>query len=152
MRLNGKQVVSTAISDTPEAQTIRVDTYKTSDVINKALKQSAPKNLKLERYGGAPDPVEINSTVYSRDLILLSKPRAAYTDAARMHNVQGAVKLRVTFLSNGTIGPINLAVSLDKELDRQAFEAARLIKFLPAEIDGKPVDVSRYFEYAFSIY
>jgi TonB family protein len=66
--------------------------------------------------------------------------------------VQGTVKLRVTLLASGNIGAIELVVSLGAGLDQAAFEAARSIKFLPAEIDGKPVDVTMNFEYGFTIY
>jgi hypothetical protein len=41
---------------------------------------------------------------------------------------------------------------LNKGLVKNSVDAARRIKFLPAEVDGKPIDVSRMVEYSFSIY
>ena len=60
--------------------------------------------------------------------------------------------LRVTLLANGSIGRIALTKSLDQDLDRQAFAAAKQIKFIPAEMDGKPVDTTVQVSYSFSIY
>ena len=60
--------------------------------------------------------------------------------------------LYITFLADGTIGSIVVSKPLDTDLDRQAFNAAKQIKFLPAGINGKPVDSSRYISYGFEIY
>ena len=152
MRLKGKPIINGVASDTPESQTVRVDTYKTSDLFKQALKQPIRKDLKLEKYLGPPGPTKIDSTIYSRDLMILEKPRPSYTDDARMNNITGTIRLRVTFLADGTIGAIQVVKSLGMGLERQTFEAAKQIKFLPAEIDGKPVDIEQYVEYTFSIY
>jgi TonB family protein len=90
-------------------------------------------------------------SIRSRQLIILSKPRAHFTDKARERGIQGIVKVTVTFLASGTIGAIRITKSLDPGLDKSVFEAAKRIKFLPAEVDGKPVDTKRTFEYGFSI-
>jgi len=153
IRLKGKPIIKGVAPDTSESQTVRVDTYKTSDLFKQALKeQPNAKDLRLEEYSGPLGPTRIDSTIYSRDLMILEKPRPSYTDEARMHNITGTVRLRVTFLADGTIGAIKVAKSLDKGLDRQTFEAAKRMKFVPAEIDGKPVDIEQYVEYTFSIY
>ena len=98
----------------------------------------------------APSGLDVpkDETIYSRSLIVLRKPKAAYS----RKSVEGIVRLRVTFLPDGTLGQITLLRSLHKDLDKSAFDAAKKIKFLPAEIDGKPVEVSRIFEYGFDIY
>jgi hypothetical protein len=41
---------------------------------------------------------------------------------------------------------------MNKGLVINSVDAARRIKFLPAEVDGKPVDVTKIVEYSFSIY
>lgn len=90
---------------------------------------------------GGPGPLKI-----------LSKPRAEYSDMARQHNVQGAVKLRVTFLSSGEIGDITAVSELPDGLTERAIAAAKRIKFEPAQRAGRPVTVTKVVEYSFSIY
>lgn len=88
---------------------------------------------------------------YSEQLLILNKPRPRYDDRARMENVQGTVVLQVEFKGAGDIGTV-WVVSGPHLLHDVAIEAARKIKFLPAEIDGQTVDVIREVEYSFSIY
>jgi TonB family protein len=155
IRLEGKQIIDSTVTDPIEQQTVPVISFETSGVIKQALRQRDPTNLKLEKdVDTSPPPGEVDekTLAYSRSLVILSKPRASYTDSARMRNISGMVKVKVNFLANGTIGSIAIVKSLDKDLDRQAFEAARQIKFLPAEIDGKPVDSVKYVEYSFEIH
>lgn len=85
-------------------------------------------------------------------LKVLSKPRADYTDAARENQVQGTIRLRVTFLANGQIGSITPLNSLPDGLTEQAIVAARQIKFEPARRAGIPTSVTKVVEYTFTIY
>lgn len=85
-------------------------------------------------------------------LKLLSKPSPQYTDAARQNNVQGSIRLRVTFLANGTIGSISPINSLPNGLTEQAIAAARRIKFEPAKRNGIAVNTTKTIQYNFSIY
>ncbi|MFT3744977.1 MAG: energy transducer TonB [Pyrinomonadaceae bacterium] len=88
---------------------------------------------------------------YSEQLLILNKPRPRYDDRGRMENVQGVVVLQVQFKSTGDIGTV-WVVSGPHLLHDVAIEAARKIRFIPAEIDGKAVDIVREVEYSFSIY
>ncbi|HSU26420.1 MAG TPA: energy transducer TonB [Pyrinomonadaceae bacterium] len=136
-----------------ESRTVRMNDLQTDDFVLQALKQPDPKDLELEPDPGMPaTPAAPVKVEYSRDLIILRKPRTAYTPSARANRVSGNIALRVTFRADGQIGRVVLVKSLDKSLDREAFNAARRIKFLPAEVDGKPVEVDRVIEYGFSIY
>lgn len=83
---------------------------------------------------------------------ILSKPRANYTEAARMNEVEGAVRVRVTFLASGEIGSILPISGLPYGLTEQAIAAARQIKFKPATRDGVLISVTKVVEYTFSIY
>jgi TonB family protein len=85
-------------------------------------------------------------------LKILAKPRANYTDAARANQVQGTVRVRVTFLANGEIGSISPVSSLPDGLTEQAIAAARQIKFEPAKRAGIPMSVTKVVEYTFTIY
>jgi TonB family protein len=95
-----------------------------------------------------PPPVRGIST----PLKIISKPRPGYTDAARLHAVQGEVKLRVTFLSNGTVGNVTVVQGLPDGLTELALLAAKRIVFEPAMVNGKPQSVTRQLEYSFYIY
>lgn len=83
---------------------------------------------------------------------ILSKPRPAYTEAARANNIQGTVTLKITFLANGTIGTIVPVTRLPNGLTDQAIAAARLIRFEPVTKNGVPVTVTKIVAFSFTIY
>ncbi|MER3430211.1 MAG: hypothetical protein C4324_04050, partial [Blastocatellia bacterium] len=70
----------------------------------------------------------------------------------RTNNIQGSVTLRVTFLANGTIGPISVIKGLPYGLTEQAIAAAREIKFEPEMVNGVPRTTTRPVTYNFTIY
>ncbi|CAN5722228.1 hypothetical protein BH24ACI2_BH24ACI2_14790 [soil metagenome] len=88
----------------------------------------------------------------AENIKIIIKPRASYTDAARKANVQGAVRLRVTFLANGGIGSISTVSTLPYGLTEQAIAAASKMFFIPARKNEKPYSVVKTVEYHFSIY
>lgn len=88
----------------------------------------------------------------TKPLRIVSKPRPAYTEAARSNDIVGTVILRVTFLASGQIGSIAPVKGLPFGLTEQAIAAARLIKFEAAESIGGPVSVTRTVEYSFVPY
>ena len=81
-----------------------------------------------------------------------SKPQARYTDEARKDNIQGSVKLQVTFLADGKIGSIKAISALPYGLTESAIKAARGICFEPAKKNGVPYAVTRTVQYSFTIY
>ena len=95
---------------------------------------------------------ESDDNIYARPFLLLSQPRAKYTDAARMDKVEGTVVLEIVFKATGDIGSISIVHGLGGGLNKSAVDAAKNIRFLPAEIDGTGVDVTKSVEYTFSIY
>lgn len=136
-----------------EAET-SIASLQTSPVILQALKKrdGTDSTLKydLKKTSDADDAADDDK--YSRSLITLRKPRADFTDSARQLNVQGTVKLKILFRANGEIGDITVLSELKGGLTKKAAAAARRIKFLPAEINGKAVDVSRTVQYTFTLY
>ena len=88
----------------------------------------------------------------SESLVLVTKPKAAYTEAARQSNLQGTVILRVTFLRNGGIGSVSVVKALPHGLTEQAIFAAKRMSFLPGISDGELVGMTKQVEYSFSIY
>jgi len=83
---------------------------------------------------------------------ILSKPGATYTQTARINEVEGAVRVRVTFLASGEIGAVTPISGLAYGLTEQAMAAARQIRFEPATRDGIPFSVTKTLEYSFFIY
>lgn len=106
--------------------------------------------------GGNPDPDKDIPTVKTAKVTqavkILSKPRANYTDAARIDMIQGKVVLKVTFLASGAIGQITVVSGLRGGLTEQAVAAARMIRFEPAKVNGQAVSVTKTIEYNFAIF
>lgn len=88
----------------------------------------------------------------TRGLRVLSKPRPAYTNFARVYEISGTVILRVTFLASGVIGSVTMVKGLPFGLTIQAIEAVKRLRFEPAVTDGVPVSVVKQVEYSFLIY
>jgi len=136
---------------------IPIETLKTSPIILEVLNTKDSKKNKDSKkyeikYGKEGDDEIKDENNYSRPMIILRKSQPSYTDSARHNNVIGAVKLKVEFLADGNIGDIVILSKLDKGLEKNAVETARKIKFLPAEIDGKPADITKNITYHFTIY
>ncbi|MEQ1923864.1 MAG: energy transducer TonB, partial [Pyrinomonadaceae bacterium] len=100
--------------------------------------------------GGPPPPVVPRGV--STGLKINSKPRGAYTDAARTNNITGSVILKITFLASGQVGGISVVKGLPHGLTESAIAAARRISFEPAKQNGVPITVTKTFDYGFSIY
>jgi tetratricopeptide (TPR) repeat protein len=81
----------------------------------------------------------------------LSRPEPPYTEEARRHKVSGTVILRALFLANGRVVAYPIK-TLPSGLTEQSMRAARLIKFVPAMKDGRPVSVRAEVEYHFNVY
>ncbi|MFN0084977.1 MAG: energy transducer TonB [Blastocatellia bacterium] len=63
-----------------------------------------------------------------------------YTAKAREKAIEGELIVRARFQRDGKIKDLKVARSLGFGLDQRATDAARRIGFLPASLDGRPVD------------
>lgn len=154
IRLKGRLLFRNVIAaETTQAESIDVADLKTSPEIQDALKRpDAPSSVIRYEKLDDNDLDESSSSIYSRPLTILRKEKASYTDEARNKGVKGSVRGRILFSADGTIGEIVMDPTLDKGLAQSAAKAARRMKFLPAEIDGKAVDQWRPITYTFDIY
>ena len=84
--------------------------------------------------------------------MIVSKPFASYTDAARSNGEQGIIRMRITFSKEGRISKLALVQTLKEGLQRQAVFAAIRIKFIPQEKNNEPLTVTKLIEYSFNIY
>jgi TonB family protein len=82
---------------------------------------------------------------------ILARPVPGYTEEARRAQVEGAVKLAVVLGANGTVSEITVARALGYGLDQKAIEAARELRFIPAQKDGHTVSVRVFLEFKFSL-
>lgn len=96
--------------------------------------------------------IGISTSVEANKVFLISKPRPNYTVAARENDIQGKVRLLITFLESGQIGDVSPINELPHGLTEEAIEAAKNIKFRPATVNGKSVTVRKTIEYSFTIY
>ena len=87
----------------------------------------------------------------SKKVVIKDKPVPEYTLIARQHGVEGVVVIRAVFRSSGKVTNIQATKTLPDGLTYQAIEAARRIKFKPAEKDGHPVAMFLQLEYHFSL-
>ena len=137
---------------------------KSDTAINRIANSISFSNLKISQIeiDKSPEPVKkSNITAIAPPptvdpnvlpIMILSKPRASYTDAARMNGEKGTVQVRLAFSQEGYISKAGFLKTLNFGLTRQAFFAALRIKFLPTEKDGKPETVTKLVEYSFDIY
>lgn len=83
---------------------------------------------------------------------ILSKPKPGYTDEARVNNVRGVVRVKVTFQSNGSVGAVSVVSGLPHGLTDKAIAAAKQIRFEPAQKNGKPQTQVKTVQFNFNIY
>jgi TonB family protein len=89
-----------------------------------------------------------NREVTKKAEILLS-PGPRFT-AAESGNINGEVKLRVVLCPRGFVSNIKILSKLPDAVMEKAIEAARNIRFIPAEKDGQRV--AQYATVVYSIY
>ncbi len=136
-----RPVESPLIPDPPKSvvKTPAVDSTSPSSVSG----QGSGGGLKLEEQIPTPQTAQIE---------ILTKPKALYTDFARFYDVSGRVRLRVTFLADGTIGSVTPVTRLPFGLTQKAIDAAKSMRFNPAIRDGQPYSVIKLVEYGFLLY
>lgn len=87
----------------------------------------------------------------SPEVITESKPK--YTAAAMRAKIEGVVEVEAIILADGSVGPVRVVRSLDKEfgLDAEAVKAVKQWVFKPGRKDGEPVAVLVNIELSFTI-
>ena len=140
----------------PAGKAIEIDDLKSSEIVREFMK--IPKNKKVEIRFESLDPsvpsafgpngeARQSDPNETRSLIILRIPKPAYSPTSS--RISGSVTVQVTMLASGQVGGIVADPKLDRGLAESAVEAARQIKFIPATVNGKPVDVRRTFVYSF---
>ncbi len=83
--------------------------------------------------------------------VVLSEPKAQYTEAAQEARVQGEVTLQVRFLASGQVEVLRVVNGLGHGLDEQARRVAENIRFKPAMRNGQPVDHTTLIHVTFQL-
>ena len=83
---------------------------------------------------------------------LVKRVEPKYTKDARKHKVTGSVIIRCIFSSTGKVTDIRVISGLPDGLTEKAVAAARLIRFKPAMMNGKPVSMYMQIEYNFNLH
>ncbi|CAN5280776.1 hypothetical protein BH18ACI2_BH18ACI2_27430 [soil metagenome] len=106
--------------------------------------------------GGGGGGTDYARTFSPRDVTrkaqIISKPEPTFTEEARKNNITGEVVLRMVLSSSGQVTNIQPMKRLPDGLTEKAIAAARLIKFTPAEKDGRKVSQYVTVAYNFNIY
>jgi TonB family protein len=83
---------------------------------------------------------------------ILDRPEPLFTEEARRHDVEGTVRVRMVLNADGTVTNVAAVTELPDGLTEKALKAARRIKFIPAEKDGRKVSIYVTIDYNFTIY
>ena len=160
LKFGGKQLFTIPnMESEPAGKATEVEDLKSSEIVREYLKK--PVNNKAEvsyqpldpavpsAFGQNGEPRESNPNE-TRSIIVLRMPKPAYRPANGL-GVSGTVSVQVTMMGTGQIGAIVADSKLDRGLAESAVDAAKQIKFIPATVNGQPVDVRRTFVYSFFV-
>ncbi len=82
---------------------------------------------------------------------ILSKPRPAYTDEARLLRIEGEVLLEVLFSASGETRVLRMIQGLGHGLDENAIASARAIQFRPAKRGDAAADSTAVVHIVFQL-
>lgn len=86
----------------------------------------------------------------SRPARITEQPTPKFTEEARVNDASGTVALRGVLCSTGRVTDIEVVRGLPHGMTEKAIEAARRIKFTPAERGGRPVSQWFRIDYTFN--
>lgn len=95
--------------------------------------QQVAKNKSTSTQSNAPS---------TSPVVILYKPKPAYTPEAAQLHLEGEAALEVVFSASGTVRVIRVVHGLGHGLDQEAARAASEIRFRPATRGGNPVDTT----------
>jgi TonB family protein len=125
---------------------------QTGRVLSQTGSTETAAQIKQAAAPSAPDYSTYHKNPSFKPPRILSKPDPRYTEEARRHNVNGSVLLYVMLSETGQITQISVAKGLPYGLTERAIAAARLIRFEPAELNGKKVAYPVAVVYRFDLF
>lgn len=108
----------------------------------------------IHRYSGGPgwpniDTEQIDPASATRPAIVLTRPPADATEAARKNKTTGTVLLSAVLSGSGVVRDVVAEWKLPDGLTEQARKAAAQMEFKPALVSGRPVDQRILIQYDF---
>jgi TonB family protein len=94
----------------------------------------------------------VSTKEVTRKAAIVWKPEPSYTEQARRDQLTGTVFLQAIFAADGQVAGVKVIAGLPDGLTEKAVEAARNIRFFPAEKDGRLVSLELKLEYNFNLY
>jgi protein TonB len=82
---------------------------------------------------------------------IMDKPKPVYTPEGRAKKIEGEVLLQVVFTASGVVEVQSVLRGLGYGLDESAENAARQIKFQPAQKNGQPIDSAAVIHIIFQL-
>lgn len=122
-----------------------IEKLESSPEVKAALRKECSGKIRYGYETNAPKGLQVETKDYSRSLLLLKKPKAQLSSRPSGEKV----RLRVLFQADGCVVAATVIIKSSEAETMAAIRAASQIKFLPAEIAGKPVDKFSMVEYSF---
>jgi periplasmic protein TonB len=101
--------------------------------------------------GSASKPRVSSQVLPVTPVHIMEKPKPAYTTEGRAKKIEGEVLLQVVFTALGKVQVQGVLKGLGYGLDESAENAARQIKFRPAEKNGQPIDSAAVIHIVFEL-
>jgi len=101
--------------------------------------------------GGSNAPAKSSGPPAMMPVEVLDKPDPQYTQEARNLKIEGEVHLKVVFQADGHVQVLQVVRGLGHGLDEAAENAAKKIKFKPAQRDGRPCDMTATVHIVFQL-
>jgi TonB family protein len=99
----------------------------------------------------APTKKAVAAPSNTKGVELLFKPKPVYSAEGIADKIEGEVTLQVVFTASGEVKVLRVVQGLGHGLDESAENAARQIKFKPAQADGQPVDQTANIRITFAL-
>lgn len=98
------------------------------------------------------DPARVQAqTTLTSPVEIQFKPRPVYTAEARSLQIEGEVQLEIVFEASGKLKILRVVRALGYGLDESAMEAARGIRFSPAQLEGRAIDSTAVVHIVFQL-
>ena len=110
------------------------------------------ETMRVTAQGAAiPRPVRVRVGGNLQPVKMVKMVHVAYPDAAKTAGTEGTVVVQAVILTDGSIGNPTAFAAADPELAKAAVDAVRQWKYVPAMLNGKPVEVVTTVEIDFRL-